>query len=52
VARTATTAIELKLAEDAIRDSENNYSRLISNLSEREIRLFDLDPCAERETGA
>jgi sigma-B regulation protein RsbU (phosphoserine phosphatase) len=52
VARTATTAIELKLAEDAIRDSEDSYSRLIANLNEREIKLFDLDPCAEREHGA
>jgi GAF domain-containing protein len=51
VARTATTAIELKLAEDAIRESENNYSRLIANLSEKESRLFDLDPCVEWETG-
>jgi len=51
VARTATTAIELKLAEDAIRDSENNYTRLIANLSEKEIRLFDPDPCVERKTG-
>ena len=52
VARTATTAIELKLAEDAIRDSENNYSRLIANLSEKELRLFDPDSCVEQETGA
>jgi len=52
VARTATTAIELKLAEDAIRESENNYTRLVANLSEREIRLFDLDPCAEQEANA
>jgi sigma-B regulation protein RsbU (phosphoserine phosphatase) len=50
VARTATTAIELKLAEDAIRDSENNFTRLIANLSEKELRLFDPDPCVERET--
>lgn len=52
VARTATTAIELKLAEDAIRDSENYYSRLIANLSEKELQLFDPDPCVEQETGA
>lgn len=44
VASTAAIAIELKLAEEAIRASEDHYSKLVGNLTDEEFMLFASDP--------
>jgi sigma-B regulation protein RsbU (phosphoserine phosphatase) len=49
VASTAAVAIEVELAKEALRSSEERFAELIGDLSEREHRLFDLAP---REAGA
>lgn len=44
VATTAAMAIDLKLAEEAMRTSGAYYSELVRNLTDKEFKLFDLDP--------
>lgn len=48
VARTAAAAIELKLAEDAIRDSAARHSALVNSLSDRELKLFEQHPSSRK----
>ncbi len=50
VAQTAATAIELKLAEESIQTSKTDYSRLVANLTDKELELFNLNPCVEGES--
>ena len=44
VAATAATAIDLKLAEEAMRASEAHYSKLVSNMTDKESKLLCMDP--------
>jgi sigma-B regulation protein RsbU (phosphoserine phosphatase) len=43
VASTSAVAIELKLAEEAIHNSEEHYVKLVDNLSDRQAGLLDPD---------
>jgi sigma-B regulation protein RsbU (phosphoserine phosphatase) len=49
VASTSAVAIELKLAEEAIHNSEEQYVKLVDNLSDRQAGLFDPNSFSKRK---